>query len=323
MDGFIDYILENKWRNILIAVGILALVPILYMSYRNTESKYLLDGENVIGVFGRDKGISIRVEASRNDVKAEREVLLIKREGEAVDGLVDGETDETKVDELIVGSTISQTVKKINSSAEEGELFILPKEGGNGVALKWSKPEMVRTFLLPLPAVPLVFLYMYRDSADKKKQRLQRERDEILMTIPGFSDRLLLLLSCGLIYEDAFSRIAEGYRQGEPNAFGQLVIKAYEESAGTNNESIAFLSEYAGKLKIKEFSRLTGIIADNRYRGADLSEKLRQESRLLWSERKKKAEEMGRKAETKLSGPMALMLIVLIAVTAAPALMQV
>jgi len=43
---------------------------------------------------------------------------------------------------------------------------------------------------------------------------------------------------------------------------------------------------------------------------------------LLWEQRKKLAEERGRAAETKMAFPLAILLLVLILITAAPAMLQ-
>ena len=53
-----------------------------------------------------------------------------------------------------------------------------------------------------------------------------------------------------------------------------------------------------------------------------MTEKLESESDILWTQRKKIAEEKGRIAETKLTFPLALLLLVLILITAAPAIME-
>ena len=74
--------------------------------------------------------------------------------------------------------------------------------------------------------------------------------------------------------------------------------------------------------RITELSRLISIILESRERGTDLREKLRAEGEMLWEKRKKQAEELGKKADTKLAIPLGMMLISLLLVTAAPALMQ-
>ena len=60
----------------------------------------------------------------------------------------------------------------------------------------------------------------------------------------------------------------------------------------------------------------------HQYKGVNLTEKLESESDILWTQRKKIAEEKGRIAETKLTFPLALLLLVLILITAAPAIME-
>ena len=316
----IDYLRENKKWIIPMVILCLSLVPILYLQWEKDGEKYLEDQGQVIGVYVDEEGISINVEGRKEGESLRKEVFLEQKKQETKgNGWDEASSKEVEIDTAITGA-----VRTLNTSQrEEREVWMLPGEVGEGVELRWTKPEKGRSYLLPLLFMPLVLLYMYRDGKDKEKKRKVYEKNDIVMSIPAFNDRMLLLLGCGLIYEDAFNRIAEGYREGETlRPFGELLIKASDEAKATNSESIVYLAKEAGRLKIKELSRLTALIADNRFRGADLSEKLKQESGLLWNERRKKAEEMGKIAETKLSGPMALMLLVLILITAAPAIMQ-
>ena len=57
--------------------------------------------------------------------------------------------------------------------------------------------------------------------------------------------------------------------------------------------------------------------------GVYLSEKLKQENSLLWLARKQQSEEKGRLAETKLTLPLMILLLVLIMMTIAPAMMEI
>ena len=75
-------------------------------------------------------------------------------------------------------------------------------------------------------------------------------------------------------------------------------------------------------MHIRELSRMVNLIRENRCAGSDLLEKLAAEGEALWLARKKRAEEKGRAAETKLAIPMSVTLLALVAVTAAPAMMQ-
>ena len=107
-----------------------------------------------------------------------------------------------------------------------------------------------------------------------------------------------------------------------PGYLGTVILDIKKYSAETGISLIALMEQYGKKLGVREFSRMTGIIADNQYKGIDLTEKLESESDLLWNQRKKLAEERGRAAETKLAFPLAMLLMVLIVITAAPAVLQ-
>ena len=65
------------------------------------------------------------------------------------------------------------------------------------------------------------------------------------------------------------------------------------------------------------------MLTENQYRGIDLRSKLKSEGEFLWEQRKKIAEEKGKLAETKMTLPLAVLLAVLILITAAPAVLQV
>jgi tight adherence protein C len=80
------------------------------------------------------------------------------------------------------------------------------------------------------------------------------------------------------------------------------------------------LKDFSKRTGISELIRVSNIIGDNINKGSSLAEKLQGESEFLWLSRKKKAEEQGRLAETKLTFPLVILLIVLIMITIAPAL---
>ena len=119
-------------------------------------------------------------------------------------------------------------------------------------------------------------------------------------------------------------RIADGYRKKKKNTyFEERIISVADETEEGISDFVNVLSRSADDIGVSEFSRLTGVIKDNQLRGVNISGKLRNESEILWDLRKKNAEEKGRLAETKLTMPLALLLIVLVLVTAAPAIIEV
>ncbi|MBQ1630106.1 MAG: hypothetical protein II099_01545 [Firmicutes bacterium] len=48
-------------------------------------------------------------------------------------------------------------------------------------------------------------------SKKKEKERRQREKQDIVMELPGFLDQVLLLMDSGLILRDAFMKVAKEY----------------------------------------------------------------------------------------------------------------
>ena len=70
--------------------------------------------------------------------------------------------------------------------------------------------------------------------SDKRKEE-QKRREEILRNLPTFLNQLLLLLSSGVILEDALVRIAIGYSNFErqrANAFTEEYVMALKRAGG-------------------------------------------------------------------------------------------
>jgi len=78
---------------------------------------------------------------------------------------------------------------------------------------------------------------------------------------------------------------------------------------------------FARRIGLRELLRLSNIFSDNIDKGSELVKKLDIEASFMWQMSRKQVEERGRIAESKLTFPMALMLLSLILITAAPALM--
>ena len=91
----------------------------------------------------------------------------------------------------------------------------------------------------------------------------------------------------------------------------------------TNGSLCQELQQFAKRSGVKELIRISNILSDNLNKGTDLSEKLKQENSLLWLARKQQSEEKGRLAETKLTLPLMILLLVLIMMTIAPAMMEI
>lgn len=159
----------------------------------------------------------------------------------------------------------------------------------------------------------------------KKKKAMEKNRNEIIMALPCFINQLLLLMHSGVILTDAFCRIADGYGRLEPkrqNYFTREVYALYAASMQNGENVIAAFCRFAAASNIKELTRVAAIMSENLNRGSDLWEKLADQSKDLWEERKRNAMSRIRVSESKMSFPLGLLLIALIMVTAAPAMLQ-
>ena len=156
-----------------------------------------------------------------------------------------------------------------------------------------------------------------------EKKTVKKQKEEIIMALPGFINQLLLLMNSGTAVKDAFCRIAGSYTvlpEARKNSFTEAVCSIYDNSCKTGENVIAGFYCYSRLSGVKE---LANILMENRDKGTDLWEKLAEQSDALWAERKRLALEKIRLAESKMSFPLGILLIALIIITAAPAMLQI
>jgi len=140
-------------------------------------------------------------------------------------------------------------------------------------------------------------------------------------SLPEFLNRISLLLNAGMVVDAVFEKIG---CEGE-NAENKLIrdfSKVYKEAVRSNDSVTKVFRQYAVAQGNREIIRIAGIFVDNMGKGTMISEKIEAQSEMLWHISKKSVEERGKLAETKLSFPMGLMLLVVIVITTAPALMN-
>ncbi|MBP3816526.1 MAG: type II secretion system F family protein [Firmicutes bacterium] len=318
MRDFIEFCKGKKLVLVIILLVALSSMIPLYISTKSMDEAFLLEGEKIVGVQGEaaEKGISISVEAISGEASVERDVVLKK----ASKG---GEATVTKYElspEDMMETEISKLTRTINQS--QGDVLILPQQLGDDMTLSWKRNDNRMTWLLPMIFPPLILIFMYRGERDEIKQKDRREAEYIVSELPSFNNKLVLLLGSGLVYEESLRRIAASVVEGESYVLPQKIKEVVKEAENTNKDATKILNEYARQKKISELKRVTTIIMDNQKMGTDLRSKLVLEGELLWDKRKKRAEELGKIAESKLTLPLGIMLISLLVVTAGPAMMQ-
>jgi len=267
--------------------------------------------------------IPMKLDAVRGDEeKLSASVVILVRPEEIENSFEQEEAGATETLPAIEAE-IKKIVKTLNRSSS-GESIVLPAELPGGIRLFWEESRGSRLPLILLLAFCAAFaLYHDRYSRIKKAEALARE--SIIKELPEFINKLVLLLNAGLVLSSALIRIIETYEASGREVKSYFYSQLYAISKSTretNSSMIAGLKDFAGRSGVREFTRVISILADNVDKGAELAEKLTNESELLWLTKRKLAEEKGRLAETKMTFPLVILLLSLIAVTIAPALLE-
>lgn len=213
---------------------------------------------------------------------------------------------------------LKQLISNINADTTQS-LVVLPSELENGNRVIWSKEENSDVAFY-LAGTIAMFWILYRSRFYVIKKEEKKAKESIIRELPEFINKLVLLLNAGVVLNKAFLQIVEDYRGNSffYNRMGEIAHLVRETNAAFHEELYRF-AKYSG---VKELMRITNIILDNISKGDDLADKLRRENELLWFARKQQAEEKGRLAETKLTMPLMVLLLVLIMITIAPAMME-
>lgn len=230
-----------------------------------------------------------------------------KRNREAVEMELRGIASELNSDKAVKKVKLPDSL----ASGEKISWEVEDKSGSNGIAI------------MAVTVLTAFCIYQKRFSVLEQQRRLQRE--SVMRQLPEFVNRLVLLLNAGLVLTSAFEKsVEESFvedSKGDDYFYGKL-REIYVLCTTTNASMHVEFRKMAKESGIRELMRVSNIISDNIRKGVELTGKLQAESELLWISRKKSCEEKGRLAETKLTLPLMIFLMVLIIITVAPALME-
>lgn len=321
--GFAEFCRENrKITEAAVSLVVFLFFLQLFQGYFHRPI-YITDHKgNLIGI-QRDadaeiSSVPLKIKAKKGELVLSEEILLSLGKEQEKDDSAAASKGESSMSEL--KRRITGMKREIEENA--GEVIKLPQTLDDGTKLSWKKPKNfkpVSTLLL----LPMILFFFYRNEKEKEAKQKTLKMESVKQSLPAFNNQMLLLLHSGMIFSDAFDTISEGYAVREKSGyFGEVIWNLYQRSRESEKSTVTLLEECAKQMGSREFSRFVSIVADNQYKGVNLTEKLEEESRLLWDQRKKLAEEKGRMTETKLSFPLAVLLLVLILITASPAVLQ-
>ena len=242
-----------------------------------------------------------------------------------------GASDETQEEEADVGINEEERVgyelrnlaDSFNKDASIKRIE-LPGSLGTGEKVTWKVDSQSNTMLI-IAAVMSLSVIIYKNIYSPLKRLKKEQEDSVINNLPEFVNRMVLLLNAGLVLNSAFEKTVEEslvFHESEDDYFTEHMNEIYLSMKAANGSMHTELKRFARESGIKELIRISNIINDNISKGVELTGKLKNENEILWVSRKRNCEERCRLAETKLTLPLMIFLIVLIVIVTAPALLE-
>ncbi len=317
-----NWLAGRKKEIVLLSLLITALMAAQWMNLREVNASLILEDGRIIALQRQSREDSLTlpmVVHAERDGKKESFKVTISLKGVSPSDKQES-TKTAPLQEEQLAYVIEELVNAIGS--EEGLKVSLPDQLEDGTTIRWSRQKDFN-FLFTLLLFPACLLYLYRSEGQKEKASKKKEAEDIRRALPSFNDQILLLLNCGMIFHDAFYRITANYEQRQDkHPLGILLIRIKKESEESGRTIVTVMKEFSHEITMREYARMVNIFVDHEHRGVALADKLQGESQLLWEGRKALALQKGKEVETKMTFPLAALLIVLILVAGVPAMMN-
>jgi tight adherence protein C len=181
--------------------------------------------------------------------------------------------------------------------------FAVASEGNVGMVIF----GLVLAILLPL--------LMNKKLEDKIRER----QEDIILELPEFVNKLVLLANAGVNVEKAIVRIVTQQKNAQDSyLYGEL--KNVVAEINNNGNFSAAMENFNKRCRVQEVSIFSSTLLLNYNRGSELVVALRSLSRELWEKRKMVAKIRGEQASTKLVFPMVIIFLVVLVIVGYPAM---
>ena len=262
---------------------------------------------------------------------------------------MDGVTELFSFPVNLVGETAGEQSKLLDSILDEIEQtndihssqVVLPEEiGGYRIEFRRKQEDNRYLFLLlALCAGVLILLFYDRNLEQKVKKR----QDEMMLDFTEIVSKLSLLYEAGLSIHGSFERVVSDYekklkekpilltgkgkKKKQPPSqdyhFAYREMKLALEKINRGESEAEAYSGFGRRCGLYPYIKLGNLLEQNLNKGTrGMQELLKKEVEDAFEERKRIARKKGEEAGTKLLLPMAMMLAVVIAIVAIPALMS-
>lgn len=218
---------------------------------------------------------------------------------------------------------IERKIKKYDEMTISYNRQLLPDEAdGKRITYRTSMPGSA-LYILALSFAAAAAVYFGKDS-DLDKEVKKREK-EMMIDYPEIVSRLTLLLGAGLTVRAAFEKTVSDYMKNHKDRMSY----AYEEMMITVNYMKSGVPEYEAYLDFgkrcaqKRYVKLGALLSQNIKKGStELLREMESEVKEAFEDRKAMAKRLGEEAGTKLLGPMAMMLSVVMIIVIVPAFLS-
>lgn len=329
---------EEQNKKLRLSYGVVILAFILLMAWTTIEN---MAGNSAIMTGAKGNIVSVKRPAENSSSmvmrarvyaisgtgavsSSENIVIEAKNSYEGSDNQEEVIGRESEEDEL--KRKIATTVNGLNQDTSKGKI-VLPTELEDGTKLVWQE-ERESNYGIIIAVFVLLLFIVYKNRLAPVRREEAAARASIVRNLPEFINKTVLLLNAGILINGAFEKIMQDYERNqreerEENYFYEQLHMIYLRCREANSPMHKELQEFAKRSGVRELMRVSNIIGDNINKGSDLSVKLRREGETLWFARKKLAEEKGKLAETKLTMPLVILLLVLVMITIAPAMLEI
>lgn len=209
--------------------------------------------------------------------------------------------------------------------AQGGEALVLPAEF-EGRSLSYGDPEGDPLWAFPFFGI-LAAVFLEAEDRERGRREKDRREQELLQDYPEILSKLTVFLGAGLTARKAWEEVVRGYELGRKE--GGKKRCAYEEmktALGQMEKKVPegrAYQEFGRRCGLQPYLKLAGLMEQNRREGTkNLRGAMRMEMASALEERKNLARKQGEEAGTKLLFPLFLMLGVVMAMVAAPALLS-
>lgn len=210
----------------------------------------------------------------------------------------------------------------------------LPEEISGYPVTFFRKPEQNGSLFLFAGIIGIAAIFLLYDR--KLQEKLEKRQDQMTADFAEIVSKLTLLYEAGLSIHGAFERIVKDYerrlrrngKSADPGreeyhyAYREMKLALEKIRSGESEEDA-----YAGfgrRCAIHSYMKLGNLLKQNLNKGArGMQDLLMEEVEQAQELRKRIARKKGEEAGTKLLIPMVMMLLVVIAIIAVPALMSI